>query len=603
MTELERQRKQELWIAWIRVFAVVWALLEVGFVSHDYPEGYRTYAWVVTGVLVAGAAVIAWLAQRGLAERGQARLAFAALVFDAAIVYLYFAIYQFEEGIPTRGLVYLAVIEAGVRYGIRGGVALPLVTLPALTAVEWSRAERFAQGDVEPRNITVPLGIQLIMGLIVGGLVKQVWHETRVADERAAEAEELRDQIGRRADQLELVNRAGRALSSSLELDEAFRLFCREISSGVAFDRLALVLAERGRAEIIANVGAAEDTLYPAGTFEQIEGSVLEDLLTGGQPIAIADMLDDPRYPEDRELAKAGLRSRAVAPLGIGGRVLGMISISRSQPDAFTREDLELLTLLGRQLATAIENIRAFDAERTAAEELRRLSALRADFVSLVSHELRGPMASVVGAAATLRQRWRELNPDQRQSFLALIEEETTRLASLVDDVLDTSRLDAGTFSYSFSDVNVEDLVREVTALVDLGQEEVSVRADVQTPLPSVRGDRERIRQVLVNLLTNAVKYTVAGDEVEVRAASDDGYVAISVRDNGPGISSEEQRLIFEKFGRAATGGPKPGAGLGLFIARSITEAHGGSIEVASQKGAGATFTVRLPATAPSLKR
>jgi two-component system, OmpR family, phosphate regulon sensor histidine kinase PhoR len=206
-------------------------------------------------------------------------------------------------------------------------------------------------------------------------------------------------------------------------------------------------------------------------------------------------------------------------------------------------------------------------------------------------------MASIVGAAATLRQRWRELNPEQRQSFLALLEGETARLASLVGDVLDTSRLDAGTFTYSFSEVDLGELVREVTALVDLGQEEVAVRAEVEPALPRVRADRERMRQVVLNLLTNAVKYTNAGDEIEVRAGSNDGYVEISVRDHGPGISYEEQRLIFEKFGRASAGSPKPGAGLGLFIARSITEAHGGALSVDSQPGAGATFTVRIPAS------
>ena len=597
MIELERQRRQERWIAWIRGCAVAWAVLEVGLITHDYPEGRRELAWLVTGALAIGAAAFAWLAHRNLGARALGRLSLAALAFDTAVVYAYYAIYQFEDGLPTRGLIYLAVVEAAVRFGILGGVVLPLVMFPALVGIEWSRADQFAPRDFDPRNVTIPLGIELIIGLIVGGLVKQVREETHTAEARAAEAEELRDQIGRRADQLELVNRAGRALSSSLELDEAFRLFCREIRSAVQFDRLALVLATRGRAEIVANVGAAEDSLYPAGSTQPIEGSVIEDLLKGAQSVVVEDMRDDPRYPEDQALAGVGLRSRAVAPLSVGGRVLGMISISRRQPHAFGRDDVDLLTLLGRQLATAIENIRAFEAERTAAEELRRLSALRADFVSLVSHELRGPMASIVGAAATLRQRWRELNPEQRQSFLALLEGETARLAGLVGDVLDTSRLDAGTFTYSFSDVDLAELVREVTALVDLGQEEVAVRAEVEPALPSVRADRVRMRQVLMNLLTNAVKYTNAGDEVEVRAGAQNGYVEISVRDHGPGISRDEQRLIFEKFGRASAGSPKPGAGLGLFIARSITEAHGGSLSVDSEKGEGATFTVRIPAT------
>jgi signal transduction histidine kinase len=124
----------------------------------------------------------------------------------------------------------------------------------------------------------------------------------------------------------------------------------------------------------------------------------------------------------------------------------------------------------------------------------------------------------------------------------------------------------------------------------------VTVRARVSRPLPSIRGDRERLRQLVMNLLTNAVKYTVDGDEIEVRADAADGIVELSVRDNGPGISSADQRVIFEKFGRGSRAGSStPGAGLGLFIARSIAEAHGGSLRVGSRPGEGATFTVQLP--------
>jgi signal transduction histidine kinase len=204
-------------------------------------------------------------------------------------------------------------------------------------------------------------------------------------------------------------------------------------------------------------------------------------------------------------------------------------------------------------------------------------------------------MASVIGASATLRQRWRTLSPEQRESFLGLIEEETARLAELIGDVLDTSRIDAGTFSYSFADVDVGELAREVAAIVDVGAEEVEVRAEVAGSLPVVRADRERLRQLLMNLVTNAVKYTTAGDDVEVRVVAENGAVEVSVVDHGPGIPPEDQRLIFEKFGRAATASSKPGTGLGLFIARSIAEAHGGSLSVRSGRGQGATFTVRLP--------
>jgi signal transduction histidine kinase len=248
-------------------------------------------------------------------------------------------------------------------------------------------------------------------------------------------------------------------------------------------------------------------------------------------------------------------------------------------------------------VASAVQNIRAYEAERSTVEELRRLSALRADFVSLVSHELRAPMASVVGSAHTLRQRWRELTPDQRESFLALIGSETERLAMLVSDVLDTSRIEAGTFTYRFADVDLGALVRDSVAGVSLAQDEVIVVADVHGELPSVRGDRDRLQQVLTNLLDNAVKFSPVGEEVRVNAFQQDSRVLIEVRDRGPGVPAEQQRMIFEKFGRAHTPGSPgtPGTGLGLFIARSIAEAHGGAVEVSSAPESGATFTLVLP--------
>jgi signal transduction histidine kinase len=274
-----------------------------------------------------------------------------------------------------------------------------------------------------------------------------------------------------------------------------------------------------------------------------------------------------------------------------------MISLVRREAMAFKKQELELVGLLGRLVASAVQNIRAYEAERSTVEELRRLSALRADFVSLVSHELRAPMASVVGSAQTLRQRWRELNPDQRESFLALIGSETERLAALVGDVLDTSRIEAGTFTYRFGDVDLGALVRDSVASLSLAQDEVSVVADVRGELPFVRGDRDRLQQVLTNLLDNAVKFSPAGEEVRVSAYHEDSQVRIEVSDRGPGVPPEQQRVIFEKFGRGQTAGSpgKPGTGLGLFIARSIAVAHGGAVEVSSAPDLGATFTLTLP--------
>jgi signal transduction histidine kinase len=594
--ELGRLREIERWIALVRLFAVPFAVVEVGVLSSGYPPGYEGWAWIITAVLGVGAVAFWFLARADLGMRAQKILGFSALGLDAGVVAAFVVLYySYEPDSPVRQILFMPVAEAAVRYGVLGGAVLPFVLVPFLAWGEALRADRYERG-FSADAVTLPLGIEIMVGVLVGWLASRLRTEAVIAEARAAEAEDLRDRLGRRGDQLEAVNRVARALGSSLEQEEALERFLGEVRSVFEFDRLAIVLVEGDDALVMANSGHAAKGLFPTGTSRPIAGSVLQDVLAGGQTIVRGDMADNPRYPEEHELSKLGLQSRVVAPLTLGGQPLGILSVSREEADGFTEDEVELTSLLARQLAAAVQNIRTYTAERNAAEELRRLSALRADFVSLVSHELRAPMASVIGCAATLRARWRELSADQRESFLALIEQETGRLSTLVGDVLDTSRIEAGTFTYVFGDVDVGDLVREAASMVSLGTDEVTMTASVVEPLPAVRGDRDRLRQLLLNLLSNAAKYTVSGDEIEVRAAAENGAVVVSIEDHGPGIPAEQQRLVFEKFGRVNSGGrSKPGAGLGLFIARSIAEAHGGTLDVRSDPGNGATFTIRLP--------
>jgi signal transduction histidine kinase len=464
-----------------------------------------------------------------------------------------------------------------------------------MAVFEWLRERRFEPHRYHLNYVTLQLGLEVLVGLIVGWLVLRLLGQTTVAESRAGEAERLRDQLGRRADALEAANRCARALSSSLELDRAFDAFIREVRGLLPFDRVAIVLSENGVAQVMAVAGVGAEDVLPPGSGRPIHGTLLEELLRTNQSVYRRDMASAD-YPEEDEFLALGLRCRLATPLLQGTRAIGMLSLVRREPDSFGPEEIELAGLLGRLVASAVQNIRAYEAERKTVEELRRLSALRADFVSLVSHELRTPMAAVIGAARTLQQRWRELSADQRESFLELIAGETGRLAELIRDVLDTSRIEAGTFSFRFRDVDIAELVRDTVATAQLGQDEVRLLANVHDGLPEIRGDAERLRQVLTNLIDNAVKYSPLGSEVEVHAYPENSRVRIDVHDHGPGIAKEDQRLIFEKFGRVAgTGATRPGTGLGLFIARSIAEAHGGELEVHSAPDQGATFTLELP--------
>ena len=580
-------RPLEWWISIVRLCAVPLAIVQVSLTS-GYPDGYEAIAWTLTIVLATGAiALYATVRETRTYE-------LVAMIFDYSVISGFVVLYAFDAGTPTRQLLFLAIVVGAARFGMRGGIAVAIAAIPVSALYEQQRAHWF-HVDYRIEFVLVQATSGMLIALLVGWLVARLEDERVIAERRAEEAEALRDQLGRRADLIDAANRCARALSSSLDLDEAFSAFIRELRGLVSFDRIAIVLAEEGAARIIATAGEEAEGDLAAGAEFSAENSLIADVVATGQTIYRRDM-SEPRYVEERELLALGLRSRVAAPLLTGARTIGLISLGRREPNAFQEQEIELASLLGRLAATAVQNIREYEGERRTVEELRRLSALRADFVSLVSHEMRSPMAAVIGAARTLEVRWRELQPEQRESFLALIGDEMSRLASLIGDVLDTSRIDAGTFSYRFSDVDVAVLVRDTVAAAAVGQDEVPVVADITVGVPSVRGDAERLRQIFGNLIENAVKYSPAGAPVEVRVTQSNGAVSVSVRDSGPGIKAEDQRVIFEKFGRVTGPAAKPGTGLGLYIARSIVETHGGTIMVSSTPGRGATFTVNLPA-------
>src|SRR5581483_10540512 len=207
-------------------------------------------------------------------------------------------------------------------------------------------------------------------------------------------------------DLFDAANRCSRALASSLDLHEAFGEFIRELRGLVPFARCAIVLAEGGVARIMATAGEGAESVFSPGSEWPLEESVTAEVL-GGRTVLQRDLTREPKTDVD-QLLELGLRSRLAAPLLLGARAIGMLSLTRYERDAFSPEEVELVSLLGRLVATAVQNIRVYNAERHTVGELRRLSALRADFVSLVSHELRSPMSAVIGAARTLQERWRE---------------------------------------------------------------------------------------------------------------------------------------------------------------------------------------------------
>jgi PAS domain S-box-containing protein len=298
------------------------------------------------------------------------------------------------------------------------------------------------------------------------------------------------------------------------------------------------------------------------------------------------------------ELALSGWRN--VGPL------VPVASRPGHQAD-ITRAETVPLEVAGRELWLSIAGVAFTDGTVYAFRDVtneRRLEAIRTEFVATVSHELRTPLASLHGAAMTLRQRHERLDADTQDELLDMIADQSKRLAKLIEEILLTGQLDAGSLRVTSEPFDPEQLVRTA---VEEARHRISDGTTLETSaprvLPYVVGDGVRTHQVLANLIDNAIKYSPAGGRVEVAAEQDGESIRFSVRDEGLGIPAGEQDRIFDKFYRLDPENRRGvgGSGLGLYISRELVRSMNGRVWVESEPGQGATFVFELPIAEPLL--
>ncbi len=317
----------------------------------------------------------------------------------------------------------------------------------------------------------------------------------------------------------------------------------------------------------------------------------------------------------------ASSRSAAVhglVPRGahfLGRPAIGVISVqSTDQEGRFTEADQRLLSTIASAVGVAFHNARLFDEARQARAAAEEADAAKSSFLSTVSHELRTPLTSVLGFAKIIRRRLQErlfplIAEEDRKvqqakqqviENLDVVVSEGERLTKLIDDVLDLAKIEAGKFTWNMGTVSVADIVERATAATSSLFEAKKLRLirDVDPDLPSVTGDQDRLIQVVINLISNAVKFTDSGS-ITCAAHQKENEVVVSVRDSGIGIAAADQAKVFEKFkqvGDTLTDKPK-GTGLGLPICKEIVEYHGGRVWLESAPGKGSTFFFTLPIT------
>jgi PAS domain S-box-containing protein len=227
----------------------------------------------------------------------------------------------------------------------------------------------------------------------------------------------------------------------------------------------------------------------------------------------------------------------------------------------------------------------------------REAEQLKSTFISIISHELRTPVSLIKGYAGTLRREDARWDPGTVQESLAVIEEEADRLTRLIDNLLDASRLQAGALKLTISEVALDEMAAQLAREYKTQTDRHTFEVDFPTPFPLIHGDEERLRQVLTNLISNAIKYSPQGGTIRIAGKVEPERVVLSVSDPGAGLPPEELARVFDRFYRADTAATRKatGAGLGLFLAKAVVEAHGGEIWASSEPGSGATFHFSLP--------
>ncbi len=291
-------------------------------------------------------------------------------------------------------------------------------------------------------------------------------------------------------------------------------------------------------------------------------------------------------------------QSELSVPLKVGQRITGVLDVHSTQDDTFTQDEMIVLETLAGQVAVAIENARAYQIERQAAEELRRLEQLRRRFLANMSRELRTPLNNIIGFSRVILKGIDGPITDLQREDLKVIHSSGRQLLALINDILDIAQIEAGLMELSFRQVDLDDLIQSIlpTANALLSGKNIELTVEMNEGLPTIVADAYRVRQVLLKLLSNAAKFTDEG-EVSIRAWPDGDFVMISVSDTGMGISPEDRDKIFDQFGalEITNGGTIQGAGLGLVLSKEFIGMHGGQIQIESVEGAGSTFTVVLP--------
>jgi signal transduction histidine kinase len=418
-----------------------------------------------------------------------------------------------------------------------------------------------------------------------------------------SELQERTKELTRSVGELTALSDVSRALSSTLDLATVLTIIVARavqlsrVDGGVVFEYDAA--AEEFVQRVATETGGALAEVRRTTRFRKGEGVLGRTAITL-EPAQVPDITVPGAY-ESRlreNLIESGIRAILAVPMVREDRLIGCLAVTRNHPGEFPAETIELMRTFATQSALAIQNARLFRELADKSRQLEVASQHKSEFLANMSHELRTPLNAIIGFSEVLSERmFGELN-DKQDEYLKDIHASGQHLLSLINDILDLSKIEAGRMELELLDFDLSVVIDNALMLVRerAARRGIALHRTVDERLGPIQGDERKIRQVLLNLLSNAIKFTPEGGRIEVGAKPVNGSIEVSVTDTGVGIAPEDQEAVFEEFRQVGTADKKvEGTGLGLTLSRKFVELHGGRIWVKSQVGGGSTFTFTVP--------
>ena len=458
---------------------------------------------------------------------------------------------------------------------------------------------------IDPLKNQEPLAIPIVLrGQSIGVIelydqsTPRMWSTDEVALAQTIAAQSalslenarLFQETQRRINELVVLTRIGRRLASTLDLDEILTSVVEESFNATNANSGGIVLYNEAESafemRLMRHPSMPElETKYLGQLFHTDEG-LIGRVLASGEPLITPDVRQAAEYYE----LDPHTRSELIVPIRQGNLLLGAINLESSKLNNFQDSDLRLVEAMSDQAAVAITNARV--------ERMREVDRLKTQFLANMSHELRTPLNSIIGFSRVMLRGIDGPLTEMQNTDLTSIYNSGQHLLGLINNILDISKIEAGKMELSIEPVNLVDVAKTVmsTAIALIKDKPIKLESDVPQDLPTVMADQTRIRQIILNLVSNAAKFTEKGF-IRLRMTPAPQEVLISVTDTGIGIPADKLGHIFEEFTQvdASTTRKYGGTGLGLAITRSFVEMHKGRIWVESELGVGSTFTFTLP--------